>query len=212
MVSNNKIRWIALVLLNLSLFSSSSAQALDKISFSLDKVIQQIASLGFKPTQNMIVVDTKKQVLAVLEQNKVIKTFTISTGKRGLGQQANTFKTPIGLHRINEKIGEGVPKYGIFHKRRYIGHAWKPIPRHKQRKDFISTRILRLEGLQPGFNKGRDRSGKSVDTENRGVYIHGTTMEWKLGYPSTKGCVHMSAKDVITLFNEIPNGTLVWIN
>jgi len=46
----------------------------------------------------------------------------------------------------------------------------------------------------------------------RAVYIHGTTMEWKLGYPSTKGCVHMSAKDVISLFEDVPVGTLVWIN
>lgn len=212
MISKRKSRWIIAIFINLSLFLSGSAYSFDKISFSPEKVIQRISSLGFKPTQNMIVVDTKKQILALFEQNKVKKTFTISTGTRGLGQQANTFKTPVGLHRINEKIGEGVPKYGIFHKRRYIGHAWKPISRHKQRKDFISTRIIRLEGLQPGFNKGRDGRGRSVDTENRGVYIHGTTMEWKLGKPSTKGCVHMSAKDVIALFNEVPNGTLVWIN
>jgi len=36
-------------------------------------------------------------------------------------------------------------------------------------------------------------------------------MEWKLGMPSTKGCVHMSADDVIKFFNEVPVGTLVWI-
>ncbi|MBP6104144.1 MAG: L,D-transpeptidase, partial [Gammaproteobacteria bacterium] len=44
------------------------------------------------------------------------------------------------------------------------------------------------------------------------VYIHGTTMEWKLGAPSTKGCVHMRADDVIRLFNSVPVGTLVWIH
>jgi len=69
-----------------------------------------------------------------------------------------------------------------------------------------------MEGLQPGLNKGKDWFGKTVDTDLRAVYIHGTTMEWKLGYPSTKGCVHMSAEDVISLFNEVPVGTLVWIN
>lgn len=171
-----------------------------------------VSSLNVKPTPQMVLVNTKKQTLTVLQNNQIKKVYKISTSKRGIGQRANTFQTPQGLHRINEKIGDGVPRYGIFHRRHYIGTAWSHQPRHQHRKDFISTRILRLEGLQPGLNKGRDKKGHLVDSEERAVYIHGTTMEWKLGSPSTKGCVHMSAEDVIHLFNEIPTGTLVWIN
>jgi len=177
-----------------------------------DKVSSHISTLGVNPTPHLIVVDTQKQTLSILKNNEITQVYSISTSKRGLGQRANTYQTPQGLHRINEKIGEGVPSQGIFYRRQFVGEAWQPLPRHQHRKDFITTRILRLEGLQPGFNKGRDRWGRTVDSEIRAIYIHGTTMEWKLGAPSTKGCVHMSAKDVVHLFNSVPVGTLVWIN
>ena len=177
-----------------------------------ERVKEHISSLGIKPTSKILLVDTQNQTLAILQDDEVKKIYTISTSKRGIGQRVNTFKTPRGLHRINEKIGHGVPLQGIFHHRQYVGAAWQPLPRNQHFKDYITTRILRLEGLQPGFNKGKDRWGKIVDSEVRAIYIHGTTMEWKLGAPSTKGCVHMSAKDVIHLFNEVPVGTLVWIN
>lgn len=168
-------------------------------------------TMGISPSPAIVYVDTKKQMLALIENNKIKKKYTISTGTRGLGQRANSYQTPIGLHRINEKIGHGVPKYGIFNRRQYVGAVWRKQPKALHHKDYISTRILRLEGLQPGFNRGRDWLGRKVDTEERAVYIHGTTMESKLGTPSTKGCVHMSAEDVIKLFNEVPTGTLVWI-
>jgi lipoprotein-anchoring transpeptidase ErfK/SrfK len=176
-----------------------------------EKVQEHITSLGIQPTQHIIMVDTRKQTLALLHQGQIKKTYTISTSKRGIGQKINTFKTPQGLHRINEKIGDGVPHYGIFHRRQYIG-TWRRQPRHAHRKDYVSTRILRLEGLQPGLNKGLDKWGRVIDSETRAIYIHGTTMEWKLGTPSTKGCVHMSAEDVVKLFESIPTGTLVWIH
>ena len=176
-----------------------------------EKVHEHITSLGVQPTEHILMVDTKKQTLAVLHDGSIKKTYTISTSKRGIGQIINTFQTPQGLHRINEKIGHGTPHYSIFHRRQFIG-TWRPQPRNQHRKDYVSTRILRLEGLQPGLNKGRDKLGRIIDSETRAIYIHGTTMEWKLGAPSTKGCVHMSAEDVVKLFESVPTGTLVWIH
>lgn len=176
-----------------------------------DSIKAKIIALGVNPTPHILVVDSKKQTLVVLHQDQIKKIYKISTSKRGLGQSINTFQTPRGLHRINEKIGEGIPLYGIFHKRQFVG-TWQKQPRHLHFRDYVSTRILRLEGLQPGLNRGKDHRGQIVDSERRGIYIHGTTMEWKLGFPSTKGCVHMSAKDVIHLFENVPTGTLVWIH
>lgn len=177
-----------------------------------EKLSDYISSLGVTPSSHIIMVNARAQTLAIVKDNKIQKTFYVSTGKKGLGQRVNTNKTPVGLHRINEKIGAGVPKYGIFHKRNYIGTTAKKFPFVATRKDYISTRILRLEGLQKGLNKGKDWFGKTVDSEARGIYIHGTTREKALGSPVSKGCVHMSADDVITLFNKVPVGTLVWIN
>ena len=177
----------------------------------LEDVRTHISGMGVQPTDHIVVVDIQKQTLALMRGNQIQQMYMISTSKRGPGQKVDTFQTPQGLHRINEKIGDGIPHYGIFHRRQFIG-VWQRKPRHQHLKDYVSTRILRLEGLQPGFNRGRDHRGRIVDTEQRAVYIHGTTMEWKLGAPSTKGCVHMRADDVIRLFNAVPVGTLVWIN
>lgn len=194
------------------LFCTGCVSAYEKMYVPPEEIPAHLSKMGVEPTANILVVDTKQQKMVLLEKNAIKKSYTISTGKRGVGQRMNTFKTPQGLHRVNQKIGDGVPRYGIFHRREYTGTAWKPQKRHLHKKDYISTRILRLEGLQPGLNKGRDWLGRTIDTEKRAVYIHGTTMEWKLGEPSTKGCIHMSADDVIKLYNEISEGTLVWIN
>lgn len=205
----NVIKMITILFLCLN--STACSRGSQVPAVPLEHVRTHISHMGVQPTDHIVVVDIQKQTLALLHRDKIQQMYTISTSKRGPGQKVDTFKTPLGLHRIHEKIGDGIPPYGIFHRRQFVG-VWEPKPRHQHFKDYVSTRILRLEGLQPGFNRGRDRLGRIVDTAQRAVYIHGTTMEWKLGAPSTKGCVHMRADDVIRLFNSVPVGTLVWIH
>lgn len=173
-----------------------------------NKIMKQ---LGPQAGPYVIVVSTENQTLSVFEKGCLKDHFVISTSKNGQGQEYGSFKTPLGLHRIREKIGEGVPPYGIFNQRRYVGATWKKTPRFFHKKDYISTRIFCLEGLENGFNRGFDRWGRVVDSKERAVYIHGTTMEWKLGRPFTKGCIHMGTKDVIRLYDYIPQGALVMI-
>jgi len=200
------------IFVSLFCFLSSGGCTSRVIPMKAEQLAHHIHKFGVCPTNELILVDTHKQTLSIVKNNQTQRIYRISTGKNGLGQQADSFKTPLGLHRINEKIGDGVPKYGIFQRRHYVGTTWKKLPPRMKQNDYISTRILRLEGLQPGFNKGTDWVGRVVDTEKRAIYIHGTAFEKSLGFPSTKGCVHMSADDVISLFNQIPVGTLVWIN
>ena len=70
----------------------------------------------------------------------------------------------------------------------------------------IAHRIMWLDGLEPGFNRGG-----SCDSHSRYIYIHGLNDEPSLGAPASIGCVHMAAKDLIPLFDELSEGTLVWI-
>lgn len=72
--------------------------------------------------------------------------------------------------------------------------------------DLITTRILRLRGLEKGINKG-----EGVDSHKRYIYIHGTPQEWLIGKPASHGCIRMLNKDVIRLFNIVPSGTVVSI-
>jgi len=124
-----------------------------------------------------------------------------STSRFGISQVAGSNGTPLGLHRVVEKIGGGWPVGTVFKGRKPVGFTWRGMPGAK-----ITTRILWLEGLEPGFN----RSG-NVDSHARYIYIHGTGDETTIGRPMSCGCIHLAADDLIPLFDKLPGGTLVWI-
>jgi len=75
--------------------------------------------------------------------------------------------------------------------------------------NLITSRILWLDGLEAGRNQGTDAQGRVVDTRRRFVYIHGTNQQDKLGRPNSHGCVLLSDRDVIRLFDLVPIGTPV---
>ena len=77
--------------------------------------------------------------------------------------------TPPGVHRVCEKIGSGAPAGRIFRDRIDTGEDW---PIGKPEENLILSRILRLEGLEQGLNKG-----KGIDSYERYIYIHGTNNE-----------------------------------
>ncbi len=131
----------------------------------------------------------------------LIRRLRCSTSRFGIGQDAGSDRTPLGLHRIAEKIGGGWPVGTVFKSRQPVGFTWQGLPLAK-----ITTRILWLEGLERGFNRG----GK-VDSHARYIYMHGTGDEPGLGRPASHGCIQLAADDLIPLFDQVPGGTLVWI-
>ncbi|MBI5774726.1 MAG: L,D-transpeptidase [Verrucomicrobia bacterium] len=131
------------------------------------------------------------------------RAYRCSTSKFGIGQAAGSNCTPLGLHRIAEKIGESCPVGTIFKARKPVGQ----VPPGTLDATAITTRILWLEGLEPGFNRGGD-----VDTHARYIYLHGTGDETTLGRPASHGCIHLAAEDLIPLYDQLPVGTLVWIS
>lgn len=162
---------------------------------------------GVKPTRFVLVVEIAPQVMWLLERRPgtlaydVRKRYRCSTSKFGIGQQAGSNCTPLGLHRIAEKVGGGWPVGAVFKSRQLIGYTWQGLPLAP-----ITNRILWLEGLEPGFNRGGN-----VDTHARYVYIHGTGDEPTLGRPASHGCIHLAAVDLVPLYDLLPSGTLVWI-
>ena len=71
-------------------------------------------------------------------------------------------------------------------------------------RDWILTRILWLEGLLRGVNRGGD-----VETLRRLVYIYGTADEAAIGQPVSHGCVRMRNRDIVRLFDAVSGGTRV---
>lgn len=129
------------------------------------------------------------------------RRFVISTSAFGTGQKENSNQTPLGLHRVARKIGGGHLIGTVFQSRVPVGLTWQGMPQAR-----IAHRILWLEGLERGRNAGGD-----VDSFQRYIYIHGFGDELTLGRPASHGCIHMAARDLIALYDLLPEGTLVWI-
>lgn len=100
------------------------------------------------------------------------------------------------------KVGGGWPLGTVFKARQPVGYLWRGLT-----GAVIAHRILWLEGLEPGWNRGG-----AVDTFARCIYVHGYGDETTLGRPASKGCIHLAADDLIPLFDLLPAGSLVWIS
>ena len=151
-----------------------------------------------------LVVHTSKQKIYLVENNNVCFESFVSTSKNGLGNEDSSFKTPVGLHSVKEKIGYEQPKYTIFKARQptKLKYDLKNIPS----EDLITSRIIWLNGMEKGIN-----SGGNVDTYSRYIYIHGTPHEKEIGTPVSHGCIRMKNDEIIDLFQRIEIGTPVII-
>ncbi|MDB6029652.1 MAG: hypothetical protein JWM68_5875 [Verrucomicrobiales bacterium] len=132
----------------------------------------------------------------------LVKKFVVSTSRYGIGEMSGSNMTPRGLHRAGQKHGGGWPAGAVFKERIFQGYTWSGLP-----DAFITHRIFWMEGLEPGYNQGGN-----VDSKTRCIYIHGTGNEPRIGRPASHGCVHLSANDLLPLYDQLPSSTLVWIS
>ena len=158
--------------------------------------------LNVAPTKYILTVNVAAQTVSLFKDGRFVKKMRASTSRFGIGQLQDSNCTPLGLHCIAEKIGDGEPPGTVFKERQVVGHTSQP----EFARAGITTRIMWLQGLEPGFNQGGN-----VDTHARTIYIHGTSDQKSLGAPATLGCVHLADDDLISMFNLLPSGTLVWI-
>jgi len=159
-------------------------------------------ALGVAPTKHVLTVNVAAQMVRLFADAQCVRQMPASTSRFGLGQVEGSQRTPLGLHRIAEKIGAGERPGTVFKSRRVVGHTSDP--RFADAK--ITTRILWLDGLEPGFNRGGN-----VDSHTRYIYIHGTADQNSIGQPSSCGCIHLADGDLVPLFDLLESGTLVWI-
>jgi lipoprotein-anchoring transpeptidase ErfK/SrfK len=147
-----------------------------------------------------IEIDVPTQKLVVMDGNRVLKSYSVSTAKKGLGEKNGSLCTPRGRHIVRAKIGAGQPLNAVFVRRRPTGEVWsRELHAQYPGRDWILTRILWLSGCEPG----RNRLGE-VDTMRRYIYIHGSPDTSEMGKPGSIGCIRMRNRDIVELFDLVP--------
>ncbi len=126
--------------------------------------------------------------------------YPVSTSRFGTGGGHGSNRTPLGMHRVEEKIGAGCAPGTVFVGRQPVSEPPFDVD------DLITTRILWLGGLEPGRNRG-----PGCDSRDRYIYIHGTPHTDLLGTPASIGCIRMRDQDVQQLFERVVVNTPVLI-
>lgn len=174
--------------------------------------------LNIPEITDFLLVSTQNQKLYLINNLSVTSSYLVSTSKYGNGNMNDSFQTPLGIHHIAKKIGEGLKKNTILKGRKPVfdGITTDDLDSGKyddfknnhfsSYDDVITSRIMWLKGNEKDYNLG----GK-VDSYNRYIYIHGTYHERDLGSKASHGCIRMSNEDVISLFDLVNTNTFVYI-
>jgi len=150
----------------------------------------------------LFVVTADDQTLTAVDASGIKKQFKVSTSKTGLGSEAGSEKTPLGWHVVDERIGGDQPPGRVFVKRKPTAMLLKYDEwRNPNSGDYVLTRILWLRGLDRGLNTG----DPSISSHARGIYLHGTNQEQLLGQPASHGCIRLSNRDILELFDWTEN-------
>jgi UDP-N-acetylmuramate--alanine ligase len=166
-------------------------------------------------TGRWLLVDVAAQRLHLMNEAVPLDSWPVSTAAAGLDARDGSGGTPPGAHRISRRIGDQAPRGMVFVSREPTGRLWPHDTDFEgrgkdcgadQAEDLILTRILTLDGLEGGVNRG-----PGVDSGERYIYIHGTNAETRLGTPCSHGCVRLGNADVMALFDLVREGDPVVI-
>ncbi len=161
--------------------------------------------MSITPTHRQVIVSIERQELALIFDGVLQHIFSISTSKNPPSCKADSYGTPLGLHALADKIGADEPLGMVFKGRVPTGQIFSKFSEVEQLRNLITTRIIRLRGLEP------HNSGTGCDSFARYIYIHGTNHENRIGERFSGGCVEMLNTDVVELFEAVAEGDLIWI-
>ena len=165
----------------------------------LSVAMPEAAGATALPVVPEIVINVDEQELKVVKEGQEIAKFPISTSKFGLGDDFRSYKTPVGVFKVCAKAGENLPVGAVLKGGRFTGEVLEP---DAPGRDPIVTRMIRLQGLE----------SQNKHTLARGIFIHGTPEEKRIGKPVSWGCIRMRSKDVVALYKQVRVGTRVVIS
>ncbi len=169
----------------------------------LDRILAECSRLSIEPTKHALHVSLGEKKLKHFCEGRLVRTYDTAFGVNPPSCVENSLGTPTGLHVVDEKIGDSAPEGMVFIGRVPTGKCyWE----HEEARNFVTTRILWLRGLEPGHN-----AGPGCDSHDRYIYIHGTNLEADFANARSHGCVLLRNAEVIELYDAVPSGTLVLI-
>lgn len=169
--------------------------------------LEECRRLKITPSSHYLIVSIFYQELYHYCNEGLVRTYTMSSSEKEPSCLQDSFGTPWGMHKIAEKIGDHAELGMVFKQRQPIGQKYWENKEHFQDERLVTTRILWLKGLEPGLNQGQ-----GIDSYHRYIYIHGTNREHLLGQAVTLGCITLSNEEIISLYDDIPCDSLVWIS
>tara|TARA_B100000902_G_scaffold10922_1_gene13344 strand:- start:3101 stop:3727 length:627 start_codon:yes stop_codon:yes gene_type:complete len=196
------------ILLVVVIITSCSSVPVNK-NMNKNNILNNIYAIDplYKDLPVLLFVNIENQTLSHIEKGTFLKLYKISSSYYGTGSKLNSLKTPLGRHEIYKKIGSNLPINAILKGRVWNGAIADIIKEPIDTEfDHVTSRILWLDGLELGKNKGR-----GIDSRNRYIYIHGTAEEGLIGTPASDGCIRMYNKDVVELFDLVDEKAQVWI-
>ena len=161
-------------------------------------LVSTVVAQEVAPTVELLI-SIPEQRLVVIQDGGLVKKYKVSTSRFGLGDGFGSYQTPLGRLRVCEKLGGGLPGGAVIKHRSATGEV---LSANAPGRDPIVSRIIWLEGLEAQNSHAR----------GRGIYIHGTTEESKIGKPVSWGCIRMRSADVIALYDLLPPGAHVVIS
>jgi hypothetical protein len=168
---------------------------------------QSCAALSITPTDRVLLVSIEKQAMAVLEKGKIFRRIChldlekspLMPGRLLRHARPVYMRSPI-------KSGPARPRELSSKAECPQGQVYGQASPEDAQRNLITSRILRLRGLEMGKNCGEGR-----DSYKRYIYIHGSNHEDRIGQPFSGGCVEMLNADVIELFDRVDEDDLILI-
>jgi len=153
---------------------------------------------GLPAHGRLVVCSTADQSAQLWAAGSPRSTYPVSTSARGVGCAQDSLQTPLGWHAVRERIGQGLAAGTVFRERQPTGEVLPPSAWRSGDHDLILSRILWLDGLEPGRNHG-----PGCDSHRRFIYLHGTNREDLLGQPASRGCIRFGNLAICELFEQV---------
>lgn len=144
--------------------------------------------------------------MALVVAGQIERTFKISTSKNAPSCLADSFGTPTGLHELADFIGDGEPTGTVF-KGRVATKHFLEYSAEEQQRNLITSRIIRLRGMETGENMG-----VGCDSYDRYIYMHGTNHEDRIGEPFSGGCIELLNTEMVELFEMVEPSDLLIVS